>query len=154
MDDFCLENDSAEEEEFSQKRKKRGTVSKSESDLSKGINTRKKKAVRTDFGKQKLESSASFSSSGFGTGFGGIESSILGDQTSTKRGSRGSFAQAAKEDEASDEDDMASIHKSVFWKGIKEYIIPFSKADLDFCNVEKVLISFFSVSISLSRSQT
>jgi hypothetical protein len=51
MDDFCLENDSAEEEDFSQKRKRRGS-GKSESDLSKGINTRKKKAARTDFGKQ------------------------------------------------------------------------------------------------------
>jgi hypothetical protein len=137
MGDFCL--DDSDEEDFSQKRKKRGS-SKSESELSKGINTRKKKTARNDFGKPKLESSASFSSSGFG-GFGGIESSILGDQASTKRGSRGSFAQA-KEDEQSDEDDHASVHKSVFWKGIKEYIIPFSKADLDFCNVEKVFFSF------------
>jgi hypothetical protein len=141
MDDFCLENES-EEEDFSLKRKKRGTMtSKSEHDNSKGINTRKKRALSTSDYRGDLNTSGSFSAGGFGSSAGfGMESSIL-DTPSTKRGSRGGFnTKVAKEEEMSDEDDHTSTYKNVFWKGIKEYIVPFGKADLDFCNVDKVLL--------------
>lgn len=49
-----------------------------------------------------------------------------------------------KDEEEEEEDDEPQYYSfsGTFWKGIQEYIVPFQKADLDFCNIEKVSFSF------------
>jgi len=126
----------------SQNKKRAGIPSKSDQDSSntKGINTRKKRAVISSDVNSSFNSSGSFSS-GSGFGFGAKIEGNFGEQTGNKRGSRGSTSKAAniKEEDQSDEDDQQYYSFSGnFWKGISEYIVPFTKADLDFCSIEKI----------------
>jgi len=50
-------------------------------------------------------------------------------------------SKATIKDEEEEEDDDEPQYYSFsgsFWKGIQEYIVPFQKADLDFCDVDKI----------------
>jgi hypothetical protein len=141
-DDFCLE-ESGDEEEFSSQNKKgnrkRGQTPNKES---KG-NTRKNKRSLSDVGRSDSFRDSGAFSGGF-SGFGGKEESNFGDsnfgkRSGSSRGGSGNTKAVIKDEPDSDEEDQQYYsYSGNFWKGISEYIVPFVKADLDFCDIDKI----------------